>query len=107
MDIGMTEENRNIFYLTGLEIQDNGSQDSKDVSYQSGKHVYSGRIPIRYIKEGTLPVRNLTPNVNRGLTLVEAVAGELFPGKSSILVHVRDLVTRFAIGKPYDELLTE
>jgi hypothetical protein len=103
----MTDGNNDIFYLTGLIIDETGHDDEIDVSYEGGKMTYSGRMRTGYLHLDSLPVRNLTPDVNRGLTLVEAVAGEVFVGKPTFLVHVCDLVTRQVVGQPYDELLTE
>ncbi len=52
MIIGMTESNGNnhIFYLTGLNIIDSDFQNNQDVSYNSGRLVYTGRIPTHYQK---------------------------------------------------------
>ena len=105
----MTESNgnNNIFYLTGVHVELTEFDDEVNISYWSGRQVYSGRTRSGYLHEGTLPVRNLMPDIKSGLTLVEAVAGEVFAGKPKLLVHVRDLITRSVVGQPYDELLTE
>ena len=97
----------NIFYLRRVHIVPTNFDGEVEVRYQSSKQVYRGITQLGCFYQGTLPVRNLLPNIKKGLTLVEAIAGEVFEGRSELLVHVEDLVTKSAIGQPHDEPLTE
>ena len=63
----------NIFYLRRVHIVPTNFDG--EVGYQSGKQVYRGITQLGCFYQGTLPVRNLLPNIEKGLTLVEAIAG--------------------------------
>ena len=93
----------NVFYLSGLNIQDADNSVEKLVRYSSGRQTYEGIVSEHYLNNNTLPVTVLTKHVKKGLTLVELIAGNIFNGKRIILVHINDLVTKSQVSQSYGE----
>ena len=87
----MSEQTSNVFYLSGLDVQDTNSSDQKLVKYISGRQIYEGQIYEHYLNNGRLLVKVETIDIEKGLTFAKPIVGPLFNKLGGLQVHVEDL----------------